>query len=133
MDRFKQWIPVIVRTLMGLIFFVFGLNGFFQWMTPEVSGEGGGFLSALADTGYMLPMLKLTETIAGLFLLLGRFVPLALTLLAPIIVNILGFHAFLSTEGLGMAVVLVVAEIYLAWAYRNAFGPMLNMNARPTA
>jgi len=60
-------------------------------------------------------------------------VPLALALLAPIIVNILGFHLFLAPAGLGVPVVVLVAELYLAWSYRAAFAPMLSARARTAA
>jgi hypothetical protein len=77
----------------------------------------------------MIPLLAVTEIVAGLMLLSGRFVPLGLTLLAPVIVNILGFHLFLARSGIGFPVVLLALELYLAWAYRDAFAPMLRMHS----
>lgn len=124
-------LPVVVRSLLGLTFLVFGLNGFFQFLPqPAVPAEAGTFLGGLVSAKYLFPLLKGTEIIAGALLLSGRFVPLALTLLAPIIVNIAGFHLFLA-PGLPMVVFLLGSELYLAWAYRDAFRPMLAAHAEP--
>ncbi len=114
------------RLALGLAFFVFGLNGFLQFLPmPPPSGASAAFLGALAATGYMFPLIKGTEVIAGLMLLSNRFVPLALALLAPILVNILAFHALLERGGLGLPLFLVGLELALAYAYRQAFAPML--------
>jgi hypothetical protein len=79
----------------------------------------------------MLPLIKGTEVLVGVLLLSGRFVPLALTLLAPVMVNILAFHAFLVPEGLPMPIILATLQIYLAYVYRDAFAPMLQARAVP--
>ena len=84
-------------------------------------------MGALAASGYFFPLLKATEVIAGLLLLSGQRVPLALTVLAPVVVNISAFHLFLAPEGLGMAAVLVALEIYLAWTQRAAFAPLVGL------
>jgi hypothetical protein len=73
----------------------------------------------------MFPLIKTTEVAAGLLLLSNRFVPLALALFAPVLVNILAFHLFLAPAGMAMPALLLVAELYLAWRYRAAFAPML--------
>jgi hypothetical protein len=88
-------------------------------------------MGGLAASGYFFPLLKLTEIAAGLLLLSGRFVPLALTVLAPIIVNIVAFHAFLAPGGIGIALFVLALELYLAWSYRDAFRSVLKSNARP--
>jgi hypothetical protein len=95
---------------------------------PEAAAAFGG---ALAATGYMFPLLKVTEIISGLLLLSRRYVPLALTLLAPIIVNIVAFHAFLAPGGLGIAFLVLAAELALAWWYRDAFRTVLAPRAQP--
>ena len=121
-------LPTACRLLLGMLFFVFGLNGFF-WFIPPPSGpmpEGAmAFGMALMKTGYLFQLLKGTEVLAGALLLANRFVPLALALLAPIIVNIFAFHAFLEPGGLFLAAGIVAAELYLAWSYRDLFRPML--------
>jgi uncharacterized membrane protein YphA (DoxX/SURF4 family) len=129
-----RYLPAAGRVSMGLIFFVCGLNGFLNFL-PQPSGpmpEGAaGFGLALMHAGYMFPLIKGTEVIAGTLLLSNRFVPLALALLAPVVVNIFAFHAILAPSGVGLAVVLLLLEVYLAWTYRKAYGPMLAMRAAP--
>jgi uncharacterized membrane protein YphA (DoxX/SURF4 family) len=126
--------PTVARVLLGLTFLVFGLNGFFQFLpqpsTPPPEGAMA-FFGALVKTGYMLPLIKGTEVLAGALLLSNRFATLALALLAPIIVNIVAFHAFLAPSGAGPAVVVLVLELYLAWSYRDAYRPMLATKATP--
>lgn len=131
--RHLDKLPLVARILLGLIFTVFGLNGFLQFLPmPEMNPEAGAFLGALAETGYMLPLIKGTEVIAGLLLLSGRLVALALVLLAPIIVNIFLFHTLLA-PALPMPITLVALEGFLAYSYRDAFRGVLNVNATPTA
>lgn len=124
-------LPMVARILLGLVFFVFGLNGFLQFLPqPETTAEGGAFMGALAATGYMFPLIKGTELVAGAMLLGNRFVPLALVLLAPILVNIFAFHAVLA-PGLGMPIVLIAIEIFLAYSYRDAFAGVLSAKSEP--
>lgn len=124
--------PHVARILLGLTFVVFGLNGFLQFMpTPEPTPEGGAFLGALAATGYMFPLIKVTEIAAGVMLLSGRLVPLGLVLLAPILVNILAYHFALASEGTGMILFLTALEVYIAWAYRDSFRGVLAVRAQP--
>ena len=101
----KAKIDMLAQALLGLVFFVFGLNGFFQFLPmPEMGEAAGAYFGGLAATGYFLPVLKIVETVCGLLLLLRLFSPLALVLLAPVVVQILLFHAFLDPAGLPMAI-----------------------------
>jgi hypothetical protein len=119
-------LPTVARIAQGAAFFVFGLNGFLHFIPmPPPPPAAGSFFGALLATGYMFPLIKGTEISAGLLLLGNRYVPLALTLLAPILVNIVAFHAFLAPAGLALPLVLLAAELYLAWTYRAVFAPML--------
>ena len=128
----KLWVGG-ARTLLGLLFTVFGLNGFLGFLPPpDIPPAGGAFFGALAATGYMLPLIKGTEVLAGLALLAGRAVPLALTVLAPITVNILLFHVFLA-PGLGVPLLVLGLQLFLAWSYRSSFRGVLNVSARPMA
>ena len=121
-DRF----PTVARLFFGLVFTVFGLNFFLHFLpTPPTPPRAAAFAGALFGTGYLFPLLKAIEVVAGIALLSGRLVPLALTVLAPIIVNIVGFHLFLAPAGLAIPLAVLVAELYLAWTYRAAFAPML--------
>lgn len=83
------------------------------------------FAGALVGTGYMFPLIKGTEVLVGALLLANRFVPLALALLAPVTVNIVLFHAFLSPSGIGIAVVVALLHVFLAFTHRRAYRPML--------
>lgn len=131
---FARLLPAIARVLMGLIFFVFGLNGFLHFIpqpkTPLPEGALA-FAAALMKTGYMMPLIMGTQLLVGLLLLINRFVPLALALIAPIIAGIISFHLFLEPAGIGPGLVVLLLELYLAWAYRIAFRPMLAMRVNP--
>jgi len=126
MSNISNKFPSIARITLGLAFFVFGLNGFLHFLPqPPMSGPPANFAGALFATGYMFPLIKGTEVVASLLLLSNRFVPLALAVLAPVLVNIIAFHAFLAPAGLALPIVLLGLELYLARSYKGAFAPML--------
>lgn len=131
---FTRHVPTIVRLLMGLMFCVFGSNGFFHFIpepkTPMPEGAAA-FAGALFNTHYMFPLVMGTQLLVGILLVTNLFVPLALALIAPIIVGIITFHIFLAPATIGPGAVVLVFELYLAWSYRNAFGPMLAMKTKP--
>ncbi|HSY23092.1 MAG TPA: DoxX family protein [Polyangiaceae bacterium] len=132
MNAIARYAPVSARVLLGLIFFVLGLNGFLRFLPmPPPPAAALAFFGALLQTGYMFPLIKGTEVIAGVLLLSNRFVTLALALLAPIVVNIVAFHAFLAPSGGGPAYLALILELYLAWSYRDAYRPMLASRAVP--
>lgn len=132
-DSNKQKLPIVARVLLGLIFVVMGLNGFFGFLPmPPMPVAAGEFMGALAATGYMMPLIKITEVVGGLMLLSGRYVPLGLTLLAPGIVNIVLFHVFLAPASLPLAILILALEIYLAYSYRDVFRPVLSATPKPT-
>jgi len=126
-------IPAVARVLLGGIFLVFGLNHFLHFIPmPPPEGDAAAFMGALAASGYMMGLVHAIEVVAGIALLANRFAPLALTVLAPIIVNIVAFHIRYAPSGLPLAALLLALEIYLAWAYRRAFAPMLHSHVEPT-
>lgn len=132
MKKFWKYSVPVVRVLLGLSFFVFGLNGFLNFIPispPE--GAAGQFMGGLAVSGYFFPLLKGTELVVGLLLLTGRLVPLALTILAPITIHIVAFHLFLAPEGTAMGVVFGAMQLYLAYAYRAFFAGVLEVKAAP--
>ena len=121
---------LIVRILLGLIFFVFGLNGFFHFLPqPSMGEEAAKFMVGLASSGYFFPFLKTLETISGALLLAGIYVPLALIILSPIVVNIFLFHIFLDPNGLPIAIVLVLFMIFLGYTYREYFKSLFTLKA----
>ncbi len=91
------------------------------------------FAGALFATGYFFPLLKATEVFAGALLLGGVLVPFALTLLAPIIVNIVAFHLFLAPGNYAVVGLVLVGEIYLAIVHRAAFAPLFARRTRTAA
>ena len=127
-----KWAITIARMLLGLVFFVFGLNGFLGFMPlPEMGAEAGAFMGALGATGYMFPLIKITEVTAGALLLSGRLVPLALVALAPVVLNIFVFHVFLDPAGLPMTVVLTALGSFVAWAYRDSYRSLFVVSSKP--
>jgi uncharacterized membrane protein YphA (DoxX/SURF4 family) len=128
----KPKLIIAARVLLGLAFFVLGLNGFLRFIPqPPMSGPPAEFLGAMIATGYLFALVKGTEVVCGLLLLAGLFVPLALTLLAPVLVNIVAFHVFLEPAALPIPLLLLALELYLAWSYRAAFQPMLRPRVAP--
>lgn len=114
------------RILLGLIFFVFGLNGFLGFIQPPpLSEAAGSFMGALAATGYFFPFLKASEVVAGAMLLSNKFVALSLLILAPITLNILLFHGFLDPAGMAMAVICVALNVFLGWRYKDSYAGVL--------
>jgi uncharacterized membrane protein YphA (DoxX/SURF4 family) len=134
--NFNRILTAAARILMGLLFAFSGLNGFLQLtpMSTEGMPEGAlAFSTALGETGYMMQLTMGVELVVGVLLLVNRFVPLALASLAPVVVNIVLFHVFLAPAGTVMALVIAAAEVYLAWAYRDAFRPMLRASMKAPA
>lgn len=118
------------RILLGFIFFASGLNGVFNFVAPPaMEGRAAIFQNGLVASGYVFPVLFTCYIVAGAALLANRFVPLALILLAPAIVNIFAVHALLAPHGLPLAIVVVALEIFLAWRYRDAYQPLFRAYA----
>lgn len=130
MNAIRRYAPIAARLVLGLVFTTFGLNFFLHFLPmPPPPPQALKAIGGLVGVGYLMPLVHAIELVAGVLLLTGRFVPLALTLLAPIIVNIVAFHATLAPSGLGLGVLVLALEIGLAWAYRSAFAPMLRARA----
>jgi len=131
---FTRYFPAIARVLLGFPLLIFGLNAFFNFIpqptTPLPEGAVA-FSTALINTGYMFQLIGVTQLIVGVMLMTNRFVPLALALFAPFMVNSLAFHIFLERSGLIMTVIFLALELYLAWSYRHAYRPMLAARNTP--
>jgi hypothetical protein len=126
MNNVRKHLPTAARLFLGGVFLVFSLNFFLSFLPmPPPPPRAAAFGGALFASGYLFPLLKTTELLASLMLLTGRFVPLALAVLAPIVVNIAAFHLFLAPSGILLSVAMLATEIFLAWTYRAAFAPML--------
>jgi putative oxidoreductase len=115
----------IARVLLGLLFLVFGLNGFLHFIpAPQPSGLAGQFLGAMFVSHYLSVVFAL-QVAAGALLLANRFVPVALTILAPLLVNIALFHACLSPVGYAPAIIAVGLWSVVFASQRRAFLPLL--------
>jgi len=117
---------IVARVLLGLVFVVFGLNIFLHFipMPPPSPGLVGDFTKALFLSHY-LHIVAVFQIVGGLLLLIGRFVPLGLLLLAPVIVNIDLVHILMDPSGLPMASVISILLVFLVWRYRDAFAGIL--------
>ncbi len=115
-------LTLIARLLLGLIFVVFGLNGFLNFinMGPMPTGLAGQFVGALALSHYFWVVAAL-QVAGGALLLLNRFVPLALVLLGPVIVNIILYHVFLNPSGAVPAIVVVILWGIVFYSHRQYF------------
>ncbi len=117
---------LVSRILLGLIFLVFGANHIVPFLPmPPMSGDAGTFATILVVHKYF-DVIGLLEVIAGLLLLVGRFVPIALTILGPIIVNILLFSVLIEGGGLPIPLLVTVLEIFLIFTYRLSFLPIFS-------
>jgi putative oxidoreductase len=120
---------LISRFLLGLVFVVFGLNGFLHFIPAQMPpGLAGQFAGAMHQSHYDL-FVSAIQVIGGVLLLVNRYLPLALTLLGPVIVNILLFHALLFPQGLATAVVVAVLWFILFFRYREYFSGLFVQRA----
>jgi uncharacterized membrane protein YphA (DoxX/SURF4 family) len=116
---------IIARTLLGLIFAVFGANKFLHFIPmPPPDGMAGDFFKVMFASHY-LDVVAAFEVVGGLILLSGRFTPLGLTLLGPVIVNILCFHILMAPAGLPLAIIVSALALFLLWRNKSAFAGLV--------
>jgi uncharacterized membrane protein YphA (DoxX/SURF4 family) len=119
-------LTLVSRILLGLTFTLFGLNGFLHFIPiPPPEGVAAQFMGALVVSHYLIPVFALQVT-AGALLLANRFVPLALAMLAPIIVNIALYHALLAPHGRGLVVVTIALWALVFHRERAAFAGLFS-------
>jgi uncharacterized membrane protein YphA (DoxX/SURF4 family) len=128
----KAKLPLIARLALGLIFALFGLNGLMMIMTgsgfipmPPPAPEFGEAMGGLFKLGYLMPLVKVLEIIGGVLLLIGVYKRLALVLLIPIIVNIVGVHLFLDPSGLPIGILTTALAVYLVSVEWKGFSQLL--------
>ena len=121
--------PTGARLLLGLLFAIFGLNGFLQFLPiPPADGDAGTFMGGLFATGYFFPMLASVQLLVGLALLSNILTAIALIVLAPITVNIVLYHT-LVPDGMPLALLILVLHLGLAWSLRSRFQPLFQAPA----
>lgn len=127
-----RYLAPIARVLLGLAFVVFAANYFVPFLPeqPPPPPDALAFVGVLMSSK-LLTFIKVIELVAGAALLANRLVPLALALLAPIVVGIVFFHVVLAPAGAGVAIGVLALELLLAWSYRSAFAPMLRVRVTP--
>ena len=115
-------VTLIARLLLGLTFVVFGLNGFLNFLSmgPMPTGLAGQFIGALFQSHYYFVVAAL-QVVGGLLLLVNRFVPLALVLLGPVIVNIILYHLFLNPAGIALAILVTILWLVVFYGHRQYF------------
>lgn len=118
---------IIVRSLWGLLFVFSAVVVLFKvpMEQPKLSQDATTFMTGLMATGYFMTLLKVTELICGLLLIVNRWAPLATVILFPISLNILFYHAYLDRGSVGMAIVVILANLFLAYAYRKNYEGLL--------
>ncbi|MGP8252581.1 MAG: hypothetical protein ACLQHF_11140 [Terracidiphilus sp.] len=122
---------IILRILLGLVFLAFGLNKLHQFFPtgPAPAGEAAVFIGAMMSTKYFA-IVGFLEALSGLFLIGNRFVPLGLTILGPIIVNIFLTGLLMDQHGLPMAGAVAAIWLFLFWRYKNNFTPLFDSKAK---
>lgn len=116
---------IIVRVLMGLMFAFASIVVLFKLVPqPEQTGNVKIFMDGMTASVYMMTTIKVIELICAVAFLFGKFVPLATVVIFPITVNILLFHVFVEPEGLLVAILLMIGNLFLAWHYRNKYKPL---------
>ncbi len=124
----------IVRSLVGALFIFASVTFLFKLITPpEMTGNMKTFNEGLAASGYLMQLVKVTELICGIALLSNRFVPMALVILSPIIINIFFVHLLLDQSGLPVGIFLTVANGFLGYSYRDSFSGLFKAKTNPAA
>jgi putative oxidoreductase len=116
---------IIARYLLGLIFLVFGLNGFLHFipMPPPKGALAGQFAGAIFASRYWIVVFGV-QVLGGVLLLINRYAVLALVLLGPVVVNIIFFHVLMAPEGIPLATVVVILWVILAVRYKQYLAPI---------
>ena len=129
----KKLAPKIARYVLGLVFFVFGGAGLLNLFPPppDMPASLLAFMNAITATGYFIPVLKTTETLCGLMLLIGIAPSVMLVILAPITIQILLLHSFLTPglQNLIMPVIILSAHLTAASGYWHLYRPLFNRNS----
>jgi putative oxidoreductase len=125
----KHRIYTVIRYLFGAAMTFFGISNLFQLLPPhQFPEEAGRLMQAFTDSGYILQAVGLTQLLLGIALLLNRFIPLALLLFAPVVVNVLLFHLFLDVKSILMAMPVIGITTFLFVYNKSHFSSFLKAN-----
>lgn len=121
----KEKVIIAMRFILGLMMVNAGLNKFFHYMAmPEMTEQAGALMGAFGASGYMFPMIAITEIVAGLMLFSKKFTAMGAMLMMIITINILLFHIFLDPAGLIMSIVLVAFNAAILYSEKNKIYPL---------
>ena len=123
-----KYVILGARILEGLIFLIFGLNGLLHFYNPPPPTGDALTWFGIMTTHHWMNFVAVVQLVGAILLLVGRFVPLGLTLLAPVIVNILLYHALLWSHGYALAILVLILELFLLAVYWRSFAPVLHPN-----
>lgn len=116
----------IIRILMGLLFLFASITVLANlFPEPELTGIKKTFMDGIKASGYLLPLIKITELVCGISFVSGYFVPLAAIVIAPVIVNIFLYHIFVDSTGLPVAIFLIAANGFVAFYHREKYKALL--------
>ena len=119
-------LKLVSRILLGLMVLVFGLNKFLHFIPmPPHPGAAGEFMVALAQSGYIFPIVAIVEIATGILLLLNKFKALALVILFPVMLNAFLFHAFLDLPGIGAAAFAIIINVFLMFGEKKSYQAIL--------
>lgn len=123
-----RYVILGARILEGLIFLIFGLNGLLHFYNPPPPSGDALTWFGIMVTHHWMNFVAVVQLVGAILLLVGRFVPLGLTLLAPVIVNILLYHVLLWPHGYALAILALILELFLLAVYWRSFAPVLYPN-----
>ena len=121
-------VTIIIRVLLGAMYLFASISYFFNIMPaemPAMTADQTKFMTGVTASVYLMPLIKGTELVAGLLLLIGRTAPLAALLIFPVTLNIFLYHAFLGPKELPMVAVMLIFNVFLSFAYRQKYLPIL--------
>ena len=121
-------VTIIIRVLLGAMYLFASISYFFKIMPaemPAMTADQTKFMTGVTASVYLMPLIKGTELVAGLLLLIGRTAPLAALLIFPVTLNIFLYHAFLGPKELPMVAIMLIFNVFLFFAYRQKYLPIL--------
>ena len=115
----------VSRFVLGVLLLIFGLNKFLHFLPmPPMQGAAGEFMGAIVATGYLFQLIAVVEVVVGILLVLNRYAPLALVLLAPVSLNIILFHLFLDPGSMAAGALVTLLNVYLLFAHKAKYKSM---------